>query len=593
MAIKRKSKDPMETGAAPALQKVIEAAEGEIVKAMFIGEEAPPPKSKALEDGDKPFSGIGGLIEPPISLDLWARMMEINTRLGRSIRTYARNTVGMGWEVAAIKPVTPETDAKTKEKIVEQTARIEALFKKPNTKMPYVTLAYLEKVDEEATGNGYYEVVRNVAGKIAGLYHISAVSVRLRKGGGFVQVRNNKKRFFKEFGDPRIVDADDGKVLVDAKGNKTAEGLAKFGAGAVPLESRASELLHFKVYSPRSTYYGLPRYMAAAPAISGSRLAATRNVSFFENDAVPRVIITVSGGRLTHESIQMLEKFVTRKGKLGPGGAHRIAVLQVEEKQIGGLMNKNLRTQINVQPLTVGSSEDASFQNYRSANDEEIREAFGLAQVFFSANEVNKSSAFATMAVTNDQEFEPDRIEKEFIINATIVADLLEGEEPLVAFYLKRPALTDPLDQARIDQVYASLGALTPNELRERIGEARFPASFAFADKPLQIAMTELSLGAAIAIRSMAPPQRAEVKPPPGVEPEPTVGAPGTPVGATGLAPRPASAGAPQVADFPKELDFMLDLAHDIRRFALQEMELSGERLEKHAMNIPVGGAKR
>jgi len=143
--------------------------------------------------------------------------------------------------------------------------------------------------------------------------------------------------------------------------------------------------------------------------------------------------------------------------------------------------------------MTVGVTEDASFETYRKSNDEEVREAFGISQVFFSSENVNKSSAQVSREITNEQEFEPDRLEKEYILNQSIVRDIL-GEDCNVQFRFERPKLTDPLDTARMDQTYASLGALTPNELRESIGKARYPKDFLFGDKPLQVAMAELSM---------------------------------------------------------------------------------------------------
>jgi hypothetical protein len=53
---------------------------------------------------------------------------------------------------------------------------------------------------------------------------------------------------------------------------------------------------------------------------------------------------------------------------------------------------------------------------------------------------------------------------------------------------------------ARMDQIYASLGAMTPNEMREKIGKPPYPKDFYFADKPLSVAMAELTAGLALAI---------------------------------------------------------------------------------------------
>jgi capsid portal protein len=219
-------------------------------------------------------------------------------------------------------------------------------------------------------------------------------------------------------------------------------------------------------------------------------LAAQRNVAFFENDAVGRLAITVSGGRLTADSIEMIKQFLA-KGK-GPENAHRVMVLQSESKKIG---IGDSKAQINVVPLTVGVTEDASFLGYRQANDEEIREAFGIAKVFFTTEDVNRATAAVSRQITNEQEFEPDRLDKEFRINHTIL-HAPPFEVALVEFRFKRPKISDPMDRAKIEDLYARHGALTPNDLRDSLGLDPYPEEFAFADRPLPVALLDLQLRA-------------------------------------------------------------------------------------------------
>lgn len=71
---------------------------------------------------------------------------------------------------------------------------------------------------------------------------------------------------------------------------------------------------------------------------------------------------------------------------------------------------------------------------------------------------------------------------------------------------LKRSTLADPLDQAQIDEIYARGGVLTPNDLRANLGLAPFPEDFAFANKPLAVALLEMQLGL-----GTAPAKSAEV----------------------------------------------------------------------------------
>jgi hypothetical protein len=171
--------------------------------------------------------------------------------------------------------------------------------------------------------------------------------------------------------------------------------------------------------------------------------------------------------------------------------------------------------------MTVGVTEDQSFSAYRKDNDEEIREAFGLAQIFFQAEGANRANAQVAREITNEQELEPDRLMKEYIINQTIAMDILltsmkpgwrsdeqEDSEQIkkmrrqvkVRFRFARLKLTDPLDAARMDQIYASLGAMTPNELRESLGKPPYPKDYFFADKPISIALAELTARVALAI---------------------------------------------------------------------------------------------
>jgi PBSX family phage portal protein len=469
----------------------------EVIKVSFFGgreEEREKTEGKSQQIFSDPFEEMasGEYLIPPTNPTTWAAAMEQNTRLNKCVKTFARNTVGLGWEIVPIISVNEQTPKGIREQIQTETIRLTRLFTKPNRKMPFTKVMELMKVDEEATGNGFLEIVRNNAGQIEQIWHIPATTVRVRNPKrvpwmepdghpGYIQIRGQIKRYFKEFGDATVINAKTGEKA----------------SGALPIQERATEIIHFLVYAPRSTWYGIPRYIAASPAIAGNRLAALRNVRFFENDAVPRLIITVTGGGLTQASVKSIENFIRRGGK-GVENAHRIMVLQTERRRIGTADSK---AGINVVPLTVGTQDDASFMQYRVANDEEVREAFGIGKAFFTTDDVNRASMGESRRITNEQEFEPDRVEKEYVMNETVVADESVGAET-VALRFKRPRSADPLEKAQVEQIYASLGALTPNELRKSIGLEPYPDMYVFANKPYSLALIELQIGLALAIEN-------------------------------------------------------------------------------------------
>ncbi|MEW6556016.1 MAG: phage portal protein [Elusimicrobiota bacterium] len=462
----------------------------QLVKVYTFGTE-PEPKTKQLKDE---FAGLieqGDAIAPPIDLKTWALQLERNTRLNRAITTIARNTVGLGWDIVQKEELTkPESNASAEEKRIyeelktnadEEEKRIEKLFERPNPRMPFTKVMFLVKVDEEATGNGYLEVSRNNAGIIDGLFHAPSHTIRVRKNGGFVQIRNGLTRYFKEFGDRRVID------------NRTGEEFKpKSPDDLLPQEHRANELIHFMIYSPRSSHYGVPRHTATACAIAGNRLAAERNVVFFENDAVGRMAIIVSNGKLSKDSIETIKQFIEMKGK-GVKNAHRVMLLQAEPKK-PGITRPEDQVKIELKPLTVGVTEDASFLKYRQANDEEIRESFGLDTSFFSSGGTNRAAGIVGRQITIEQEFEPDIREKEYIINHTILADF--GAK-YVKFQFKRPKATDSLGDARIFAQLSRTGGITPNDTRRLLRTLGFDGFLPFKEtwgsKPIQFSLQEMA----------------------------------------------------------------------------------------------------
>jgi PBSX family phage portal protein len=453
--------------------KMHNLSDEQIIKSFVIKSEENGSKQLIHDEEFSELYSNGEAIEPLYNPLLWASLMEKNTRLAKLIRTYARNTVGLGWGIYPKKPITKDTTDEEKAQIESETEILEELFEAPNPDLPFSEVMYQVKVDEESTGNGYLEVSRNLNGEIDGMYHIPSHTMRILKNlKGYVQIRNGNKRYFKKFGEKQDIDMYSGEMK-----------------GSIAFNKRGNEIIHFRIYTPRDSYYGVPRYVAAADAIAGNKMAARRNLAFFKNDATPRMAITVENGKLDGHSINEIRNFVNTEGK-GPENAHRVMILQAQQKQMGGLDQKDVK--INVIPLTVGQTDDASHIKYRSANDEELREAFGIAEVFLGAKgSVNRATAMVSRAITNDQEFVPDAQVKEYKVNQTICKAF--GVKK-VKFEFERPAFTDELGKAEIFTRYLQGGGITPNDIRHELGKDEY--DFEWADMPIQMAMVEKQMDA-------------------------------------------------------------------------------------------------
>lgn len=419
----------------------------------------------------------------------WAETPEMNTRVRTACRVVARNVGGLRWHLVQKKKEREPTPERL-ELINRQTELVQAIFDTPNPFIPLTEVFYRTWYDRKATGKGHVEVTRNAVGKIDGIYHLQSKNVHALKKGGWVQKRGRKKKYFKEFGDKRIINANTGKVH-----NPEEDG------GALALHDRATEVITFVEYSSDvEPVLGAPPHASASTAISGNWYSAKRNRNMQVTDGTPRAIITVQGGALTERSEESIHRFLNAIARDDEDTrSNRIMVLSVQKPQPSSGTNPS----IHVTPLTIGSNEDATFLKYRKANDEEIRECFSLAALYFGSTEgTNRASASVARHITIEQAFKPESEELEYRINASLVKDILMGngyneDEISIVYRLIRPPATDEVEQSQVMSRYIQGGGLAPNDIRRHLNSQGFDLEEwdgAWAELPLFVTLAALKL---------------------------------------------------------------------------------------------------
>lgn len=259
----------------PTHRKEVEDQEAHIVKVLGGGDSRGTGTKQLPKDHFAREVQAGNVIPPLYDPMVWAYLLEQHTRYRRLVTSMATNTVGLGFEII------PKRDdekffEENREAIRREQEEFTELFDGINPEMPFSELMTQVKIDEESTGQGHLEVERSRVGdRVVHLWHVPSHTVRVGKPRGnllkYVQMRmadQSKKVYFKPFGVTEGLDATTGKWEDEAE-----------------VADPANEIITFKLYTPRSSYYGIPRIVSAAPAIAGSRLAQLRNVAFFENDA--------------------------------------------------------------------------------------------------------------------------------------------------------------------------------------------------------------------------------------------------------------------------------------------------------------------
>jgi PBSX family phage portal protein len=392
-----------------------------LMKAHVVGEDDTAGRSQQLpEDGWKGAYDSGEVKEPPYSLSALAELYEVNATHKSCVDAKTTNIVGLGHRFIATRE-----DADPEER-----RWLETLFDRCNPEMTFSDLMRAVWTDVETVGNGYLEITRNAAGEIDGFYHVPGTTVRVKcDRSGFVQIRDGRKRHFRNLGDEPRPDPENGETQ--------------------------NEIMHLRKYTPQSSYYGVPDILPAIPAIAGDKAASEYNVSFFEHNAVPRMAVICQGGPMSGELMQQIRRFMESEIK---GQAHKTLILEVPDNW----------TELRLEPLAKVQGDEAGFLDYRRANRDEIlmvhRVPPGKITIVENANLSNSKDQDKTF---REQVVRPEQRRIEFRINQMIREQM--GIEDW-QFDFREMDLTEELQQAEIAKIYKEIGVWTPEEIRARQG---------------------------------------------------------------------------------------------------------------------------
>jgi PBSX family phage portal protein len=398
-------------------------------------------KSKKLDPLDLTGYSLFQIVQPPYNMLYLAQLYDISPYHHSAVNAKSANVIGLGYNFENTWATTtkieesmdsPKKLDKLRSRIEQGKVELRDYVESMNSDDSFLENMKKVFIDLEVTGNGYLEVGRTATGKIGYLGHIPTTTMRIRRHrDGFVQVVYNRYTFFRNFGDSETLDQ-------------------------IGTDPQPNEVIHFKVFTPSNTYYGLPDILSAKNAVAGDEFAQRFNLDYFENKAVPRYIITVKGAKLTADSERKLLEFFQTGLR---GRNHRTLYIPLPSD------GENSRVEFDMKPIEAGI-QDSSFNNYAVENRDRILIAhrvpiskIGMPQGVSLANAKDADKTF------KEQVCRPRQEELEFKINK-IIAEITD------AFVLRfnELALTDEETQSRIDDVMLKDQVITPNEVRTRKG---------------------------------------------------------------------------------------------------------------------------
>ncbi|MEC1078417.1 phage portal protein [Bacillus safensis] len=415
------------------------------------------------------------VIEPPYNIKELKQMAEYSTILQQCIDAYKTNILGFGFGVEYAFDFNAEDVKPVKKKTAEKEwTRLEEFTKYMNyDESADVILGYVIE-DREKTGNGFVEVLREGTGKPAGIEYLDAQYIRVCKLGDsveidfkytdhgevktmkrmkrfrkYVQQVNTKKVFFKEYGDPRILNCETGKY-----------------DDATPEPLQATEVIHFKIGSGT---YGVPRWIGNIVNMYGARKAEELNYLYFKQGRHVPAAITVENGMLSESSYEQLQEYMN--GIEGSDNAHKFLLLEVEgipKKDELSNDEEPANVKVDIKSLAEILQEDALFLEYDEKTRNKIRSSFRLPPIYTGeSQDYNKATADTARKTTEEQVFQPERMIITGKLNTLFLPDLDLWHVRLI---LNGPDFRDPLEIAKVLTPFIQAGAVSPNDLRDLAG---------------------------------------------------------------------------------------------------------------------------
>lgn len=251
---------------------------------------------------------------------------------------------------------------------------------------------------------------------------------------------------------------------------------------SLPEEERANELLWTMEYAPGTNYYGRPLIIAALPSIKGDMSAVQYNVSFFENNGMPRFAVTITGDFQDYDVPKTIED---EHGHTitNPDYDERKTLRYQISQQIKELikhphsalcitiptMGSDSNVEVKITPLSV-QTEEGHFRMYRKDIRDEVIHSHKVDPsrlAIFDAGNLNGTNSENTKESYKYGTVAPVKSELEAMINQV-------REELEVNTWEFKIVDVNPVDYSRdkeLAQFLFSCAAMTPMDLINTFGE--------------------------------------------------------------------------------------------------------------------------
>lgn len=446
--------------------KVIKAQEADNTPSVFYKGSSRIEKSDTSEQLTRASAASADeWIPHPVNMYGLKELVDNSTILPQCIRAYKNNISGFGISIHYKEDYNEETEEMKAEWNLAQ--RTIALLN-----MDCMIKEIFENIvrDRETYGISYCEVIRDMKGNVVQLEFIIDTPTidmtyplepyiesvffyngeAIRRKKKFRKFRQNvagKTVYFKEFGDPRIMDKRNGQYI-----NILDE--------QIDIDNQANEIIDFKV---GSMPYGEVRWIGQVLTVDGNRRAEVLNNAYFRKGRHTPLMILIKGGTLSDDAFEKLQNYMNEIE--GESGQHSYLVLEVENNEVSAQFNGTEQPEVEIKDLASILQKDELFQEYQENGRKKVQSAFLLPDLYTGyTTDFNRSTAQTAMEVTEKQVFQPERASLSWIVNNKL---LNRYRFRYVEIQFDAPDITNPDDMQKMLNITERAGGLTPNTAKE------------------------------------------------------------------------------------------------------------------------------
>lgn len=376
---------------------------------QFLTKATPDPTDKA----SKQKAGTGRKMHP-FDFDATRSFKNFNSHHAACINTKKASLVGLGFENANVAKTLSHMCDISLQDVMGDIAE-----------------------DLEQTGNGYMEVIRKdlkANGEIIGLHHVPANVT-------WVNIENRRYQRHYEV----IHNENDGSALWSGPQKFAAFGDLESFLRRHPKDNKedVAEIIHFRLPTSLSRWYGMPNWLAAVAAIELKQCLYQYSYDFFLNRGVPEFLLFLTGADVGDTNMDKLEELL--HSHIGFGNSHKSGIFNIPEQDI----------QVVLERLGMDSTQDDGFTEKSETLALDIVTAHQVPPVLAgiqipgklgATNEmINAMMAFQTLVVG------PDQTTVENILQNTLGNPLYNAGIGLSPEAFKLKTILDEIDIQKAD----------------------------------------------------------------------------------------------------------------------------------------------